>query len=139
MVIRFLTAFSAVNEVSTRMRNCQRAGIAGSLLLLVVMGLSLAGTATAADPTTKAECLSMMRAPLEAQCRKLFATSEQAEQQAACFGAVVPQVESVCEQFFGAGRDFCSTCTSSCTKNYEAGKAERRQCLSMCLAQPGCQ
>ena len=41
-------------------------GIFGGLMLLVV------SSAQAADPTDKAQCMSMTRAPLEAECQRLF-------------------------------------------------------------------
>ena len=110
-----------------------------SLLVLLVAALVPATPAVAQNPTNKAECLQMMRGPLEAQCQKMFAKGGQTDQLASCFAAIDPQVSSVCGQFFGEGRDFCATCTSSCTKNFEPGNDERRQCLAMCLAQPGCQ
>lgn len=105
-------------------------------LMILVAACASMTTATAQNPTSKAECIQMTRGPLEQHCRSMFAN--QAEQQSACLAQVGPQLDQVCEQFFGSGQDFCATCTSSCTQNFPAGNEKRGQCLSMCLAHPGC-
>jgi hypothetical protein len=108
---------------------------AAALLALCAVAAQL----PAANPATKAECLQMTRAPLEGQCRSIFAGAGRESERQACLEAIGPQLEAVCEQFFGAGRDFCATCTTGCTQAYASGDTKRRECLSMCLQQPGCQ
>ena len=112
---------------------------------LTALGLAAAASlfATAGgapgDPTNMEECVRMTQDPVEAQCGALFARPDQASQRAACLDSVAATVASVCERFFGAGKDFCAECTSACSANLAAGDGRRRECLSMCLAQPGCQ
>jgi hypothetical protein len=91
--------------------------------------------AQARDPTTMSECVSTLRPAVEARCREMLADPQM---QSSCLQAVAPQVKKTCEQFFGAGRDFCAECTSGCTRSLPAGDPQRRECLSMCMAQPGC-
>jgi hypothetical protein len=106
--------------------------------LLIAAVVSLPVIAQAADPRNLEECVQMTRAPLEAQCRSIFAAAGQAVERAACLEQIGPQLQSVCEQFFGEGRDFCATCTASCTGTFDSGDGRRRECLAMCLQQPGC-
>lgn len=110
----------------------------GLLFVVLIVALASASTARAQNPTNKSECLQMTRGPLETQCRNMFSGADQKEQQAACLAQIGLQLDEVCEQFFGEGRDFCATCTSSCTQSYPPGNDKRRQCLAMCLDQPGC-
>jgi len=107
-------------------------------VLAMLAAMPLVSPAQSGNPTNKADCVRMTRGPLETQCRGLFANPSQKEQQAACLQQVQPQLETVCEQFFGASSDFCSTCTSSCNQAFKSGDGKRRECLSMCLQQPGC-
>ena len=103
------------------------------------VGLPLAGAAQGADPRNMTECVQMTRAPLEAQCRSIFSRPDQEAERGACLERVGPQLEALCQQFFGEGTDFCATCTSSCTKTFPSGEGKRRECLAMCMRQPGCQ
>ena len=101
----------------------------------LALAVAVAVPAAAQDPTNRSECVGMMRAPLEAQCAQLFSDDEQ---RVACLEQVGPQVQRVCGQFFDSDADFCATCTSSCNTNFPAGDGKRRECLSMCISQPGC-
>jgi len=92
----------------------------------------------AADPASQEECVRMTRAPVQEQCRTLFAGPGQVSQRAACLDGAADNVASVCERFFGEGKDFCAVCTSACTGNFTPGDDRRRECLDMCLAHPGC-
>ena len=103
--------------------------------LCAIAVLLLAAEADARDPTNMNECLGSLKPAIEARCRQMYADQRQ---QASCLQAVAPQVRQTCQQFFGAGQDFCAVCTSSCTQSIPAGDPRRRECLSMCLAQPKC-
>ena len=92
--------------------------------------------AATAEPTNAAECRSTLLPIIETRCQQMFTD---AGQKTACSQQAGSQVEKTCQQFFGAGQDFCATCTSSCTQNFAAGDGQRKQCLAMCLNQPGCQ
>ena len=112
-------------------------------LVLRVTALALAVVCTplhaqTGDPRTFDECVQMTRAPLEQRCSAMFASAGQGAQRAACLEQVVPQLEAVCESFFGEGRDFCTACTSGCNQAFPPGDGQRRECLQMCLQQPGC-
>ena len=109
------------------------------LLLAVLLAVPLAAPAQGGNPRNMTECVQMTRAPLESQCRVIFGAPGQETQRSACLERVGPQLQAVCQQFFGDGSDFCSTCTSSCNQAYAAGDGKRRECLTMCLQQPGCQ
>ena len=109
------------------------------LPVLVLQALMVSATALqAAEMKNKSDCMKSMQRPLQDQCRKLTAQagSTTVEQ---CLAAVDAQVELVCEQFFGAGQDFCTVCTSGCTSNYQPNTGQRTSCLQMCMRQPGCQ
>ena len=92
--------------------------------------------AATADPTNDAQCRSTLQPIIEARCQQMFTD---AGQKSACLQQVATQVGKTCQQFFGAGQDFCATCTSSCTQNFASGDGQRKQCLTMCLNQPGCE
>lgn len=106
---------------------------AGALLL--TLALCVFAPLQARDPTNMSECVSTIKPLIETQCRSMF-TDE--EQRSSCLQQVGAQVQQTCNQFFGEGRDFCATCTSSCTQNFPSGDPKRRECLSMCLSQPRC-
>ena len=110
-------------------------------LAVLVLGsllgtLALTTSAAAGDPTNKAQCLSRLRSAIESRCEQMFS---EAEQKTACLQQVGSQVEQTCNQFFGEGTDFCASCTSSCTQNFDSATKRRKECLSMCLRQRGCQ
>lgn len=106
--------------------------------LAMLAMLPLMAAAQSGSPGNMAECVQMTRAPLQAQCRSIFASPAQAEQRKACLERVGPQLDAVCQQFFGAGSDFCATCTTTCNQTFGSGDGKRRECLAMCLQQPGC-
>ena len=108
-------------------------GLFGGLLLLGV------SSAQAADPTDKTQCMSMTRAPLEAECERLFGQSEQSDALENCLGVIEAQLDVVCEQFFGEGQDFCAVCTQACTDNFEPQTEPRTACLRMCVEHAACQ
>lgn len=110
----------------------------GLLFTLLAAALACALPVHAQNPTNQSECVRMTRDALKTQCHKMFGAAGQREQLSACLSAAGPELDKVCEQFFGAGSDFCATCTSSCVQSYPPGSAERPQCLTMCLDQPGC-
>jgi len=91
----------------------------------------------AADPKNKSECMQSIQQPLQEQCRKLMAQTGNTTV-AGCLAAIDAQVELVCEQFFGAGKDFCAVCTGGCTSNFQSNTEQRTACLQMCIRQPGC-
>ena len=122
-----------------RMRNADVIAWIRGFTLAMLVALHGAGFAQSGNPTNKAECLRMAQGPLERQCNTIFASDSQREQRSACLAQVRPRLEAVCEQFFGAGSDFCATCTSSCNRSFQPGDGKRRECLAMCLRQPGCQ
>ena len=97
---------------------------------------NLASFAAAGDPTDKAQCLSMLHSAISARCQEMFTD---AKQKTACLQQVESHVEQTCQQFFGQGKDFCATCTSSCTQTFDSGDKRRKECLAMCLTQRGCQ
>ena len=111
-------------------------GVFWRWLLVVVVALLVVGSAHSKDPRSKSECVAMVRAPLQSQCRSMFSDPSQID---ACLQQINPQLERVCEQFFGAQSDFCATCTASCNQAFQSGDGKRRECLGMCLRQPGCQ
>lgn len=107
--------------------------------LLVVLLVIGAMESHAADPRNESECISMTREPMKAECRRIFSGAEQAPMLESCLSAIDQQLEVVCKQFFGEGKDFCAVCTKSCTDNFQAGNSRRKECLAMCLDHPGCQ
>lgn len=119
-----------------RARSPLRAARLGLCLIAALVAPLGGQPVMAKDPTTKAECLRMVRGPLEAQCRSQFAG--QPSQLGACLQLGAPLLEQVCDQFFGDGVDFCATCTSTCTRVYASGDGQRRECLAMCMEHPGC-
>jgi hypothetical protein len=109
------------------------------LPILLVQALMMNATALpAAEPKNKSECMESIQQPLQDQCRKLIAQAGNSTV-AQCLAAIGAQVELVCEQFFGAGKDFCAVCTSGCTSNFQPNTGQRTSCLQMCMRQPGCQ
>ena len=106
--------------------------------LLGLVLLSICFAADAQDPRNKDECLSALTDPLAAECSKRFAGTDQSDSRKQCIALVAPQVEMICEQFFGAGVDFCATCTRQCTDTIHVGSPERKECLAMCLNHQSC-
>jgi hypothetical protein len=94
--------------------------------------------ADARDPRDKPECLSALADALASECRRIYAGAEQESMREQCLNAIAPHLEPVCEQFFGNGADFCATCNKACTDNFSPGSERRKECLTMCLNQPGC-
>ncbi len=92
----------------------------------------------AGDPRNKPECLIALADALETECRRIYAGAEQTSMREQCLNAIAPQLEPVCEQFFGEEADFCATCNKGCTDNFQSGSDRRKECLTMCLNQPGC-
>jgi len=106
--------------------------VAFALLVLTPVG------SDAGDPRNKSECLTALAGALETECRRIYAGAEQTSMREQCLGAVAPQLEPVCEQFFGEEADFCATCNKACTDNFQPGSGDRKECLNMCLSNPGC-
>ena len=92
----------------------------------------------AGDPRNKAECLTALAGALESECRRIYAGAEQATMREQCLNAIAPQLEPVCERFFGGGVDFCATCNKGCTDSFPSESDSRKECLTMCLNNPGC-
>ena len=92
----------------------------------------------AGDPRNKSECLSALSGALESECRRIYAGTDQASMREQCLIAIAPQLEPVCEQFFGEGTDFCVTCNKGCTDSFPSGSERRKECLTMCLNHSSC-
>ena len=92
----------------------------------------------AGDPRNKSECVTALAAAMQSECPSLYAGAEQAPMREQCLGLIGSQVESVCEQFFGKGVDFCATCNKGCTDNFPSESGRRKECLSMCLSHSDC-
>ena len=90
------------------------------------------------DPRNESECLTALADALETECLRIYASADQASTRDQCLNAIIPQIKSVCEQFFGVGADFCATCNKSCTDNFASGSNSRKECLTMCLNHQGC-
>ena len=92
----------------------------------------------AGDPRNKSECLTALAGALDSECRRIYAGAEQSTMREQCLNAIAPQLEPVCERFFGEGVDFCATCNKGCTDSFPSESDSRKECLTMCLNNPGC-
>ncbi len=102
--------------------------------VFIIILLILPAAVYPKDPTSKAECIAMLKPALQSQCNALFGADP--EKKALCVENIVSETESQCSRFFSD--NFCSTCTSECINQYQAGDPTRKSCLNTCLNNPAC-
>lgn len=101
-----------------------------ALLILLI----LADTTTAADPTTKEECVKQSKSAMTQKCKDMF---EDDAGQKLCLTTADVQVEQQCATLFGTG-DFCGGCVGLCNQAYKPEDKQFTECVKMCASQPGC-